>query len=161
MSSFLQDVRYALRQLRTRPTFSVVTILTLALGIGGITAIFSVVQNVLLRPPAVADPDRIIVVRNVWKGRVTYGGLSAGAFTDLQAQLKAAETLAATQTVSLTLESQDTPERIVGEKVTGDYFRLSGVAPLLGRAFSESEDLPGKDAVVVLSEQMWRARFQG
>src|SRR3954468_17009401 len=106
------DVRFSLRLLRKNAGFTATAVLTLALGIGGTTAIFSVVYSVLLRPLSVQEPDRIVTVWNVWRGH-NLGAMSAGDFADIQRDLRSVEVMAAVQTASFTLESPEAAERVV------------------------------------------------
>ena len=124
---FVRDIRVAVRQLHKNMSSTLITMITLAVGIGGTAAIFSLVNSVLLRPLPADSPERIAVIWNVWKGKL--GPMAAGDFTDMKQQLEGAETMAAVQAGSFTLEDQSTPERIIGQRVTGEFFSTFGVAP--------------------------------
>jgi putative ABC transport system permease protein len=158
METTLQDLRYGFRMLRKSPLFTTVAILTLALGIGANTAIFSVVNNVLLKPLPFDRPERVMLVAETWQG--LNGRVSAGNFIDWQQQTTAFERLAAGQVFSFNLATREAPERIVGNRVTHNFFSVFGVAPILGRTFAPAEDQPGGERVVVLSESTWKRRFQ-
>ena len=160
MRTLIQDFRYGLRILRKTPAFTLVAVLTLGLGIGANTAIFSVVDAVLLRPLAIIQPDRVILLQEMWQGRGS-GGVSPGNFGDIRDQNKSFSSVSASASAAYNLATEDTPERIDGEKVTAEYFHTFGIQPLLGRSFTETEDSPGHNAVAVISEGLWRTRFHG
>jgi putative ABC transport system permease protein len=152
------DLRYALRSLRQRPGFTVLTVLTLALGIGATSAIFSVVNGVLLLPLPYDRPDDVVVVHTILEGNPR-GELSPPEYWDLREQARSFTHLAAFSDGSLTLTGSGTPERLQAGFVTADALRLLGVSPARGRAFAAEEDLPGRPAVVLLSDGLWRRRF--
>ncbi len=152
------DLRYALRSLRQRPGFTVLTVLTLALGIGATSAIFSVVNGVLLRPLPYDRPDNVVLLHTRLDG-VPGRELSLPEYFDLREQSRSLSRIAAFSDGSLTLTGSGTPERLQAGFVTADAFPLVGVAPARGRAFSAEEDLPGKPQVVLLSDGLWRRRF--
>jgi putative ABC transport system permease protein len=158
MEALLHDARYGVRMLRKNPGFTAVTIITLAIGIGANTTIFSAVNGVLLKPLPFEQPERVVLVAETWKGQ--NGRVSAGNFVDWQEQSTAFEQLAAAQISSFNLATQNAPERIIGDRVTYNFFSVFGVAPILGRTFSPSEDQPGSEPALVLSERLWRQRFQ-
>src|ERR1700757_3521705 len=158
MRSLLQDLRYGIRLLRKTPAFTVVAVLTLGLGIGANTAIFSIVNAVLLRPLSFEKPDRVVLLQGVWQGRGS-GGVSPGNFHDIREETKSFSSVSASAGAAYNLATEDTPERIDGEKVTAEYFHTFGVRPLIGRTFSETEDSPGHNSVVVISQGLWRTRF--
>ncbi|HEX9945631.1 MAG TPA: ABC transporter permease [Thermoanaerobaculia bacterium] len=152
-----QDVTFALRQLATHPAFTLIAVLTLALGIGATTAIFSVVHAVVLRPLPVADPDRLVYVSSQWKDlRST---LSAGNYTTLAAEQRVFASLAAAQFSSFTFAEGESAERTLGKRVTASFFDVFGVPPEHGRVFGAAEDQPGSEKVVVLSHRLWARRF--
>ena len=159
MKTFLQDFRYALRMLRKSPGFAAVAIGTLALGIGATTAIFSLVRAVLLDPLPFGDADRIVAVMEVWKGQ--RGNVSGGMFADLRRDSKSFDLLAATRFSSMNLAVGDDAERVLGARVTHEFFSVFGVPPALGRAIRPEEDRPGGERVVVLSHRVWSSRFGG
>src|SRR6185312_15239611 len=121
MHSFIHDLRYGLRILRKSPAFTIVAVLTLAIGIGANTAIFSIVDAVLLRPLAMQNPDRVMLVQEIWQGHGG-GGLSVGNFADLRDQTHSFSDVSASASTAFNLATQDAPERIDGELVTADYF---------------------------------------
>jgi putative ABC transport system permease protein len=157
MDPLLQNLRFALRSLRRSPTLSVAVVLTLALCIGATTAIFSVVHAVLFRPLPFADPDGILLFREVWRGMP--GDVSVGNWADTRRQDRLFQYLVPMQGASLNLAGSDQPENVPAARVGADFFRLLGVRPALGRDFAAEEDQPGHDAVVVLSDQLWHRRF--
>jgi putative ABC transport system permease protein len=154
----LQDFRYGLRILRKTPAFTLVALLTLGLGIGANTAIFSIVDAVLLRPLAMVQPDRVMLLQEMWQGRGS-GGVSPGNFSDIKQENSSFLSVSASNSAAFNLATDEAPERIDGEKATAEYFHTFGVQPLLGRTFTESEDTPGHDSVAVISEGLWRTRF--
>ncbi|MGH9349751.1 MAG: ADOP family duplicated permease [Vicinamibacterales bacterium] len=151
------DVRFAVRQLSKAPGFALVAVLTLTLGIGATTAIFSVVHAVVLRPLPFPEPDRVMVVGEDWQGRPS--SASVGNFVDWRTHAQSFAALGAMQTFSFNLSDGDTPERVVGGRVTPTWFDVARIAPLHGRVFTPEEDVPGRDRVVVLSHRLWTRRF--
>jgi putative ABC transport system permease protein len=146
------DVRYAARALRHAPSFTLVAVLTLALGIGANTAIFSVVYGVLLRPLPYAHPESLV---SVWDG-----GHSLAEFVGVRDRNRTlVATAAYRDRVGIGLSGDAEPVQLAGAQVTADLFRVLGKSPALGRGFTTGEDLPGNGAVVVLSDALWRARF--
>jgi len=139
------------------PAFALVAVLSLALGIGATTAIFSVVDAVLLRPLAVENPDRVMFLNETW--REVPGGMSVGNFSDIQKEAHSFEVIGASNSAAFNLATEDMPERVDGELVTASYFEVAGVSPMLGRVFTAAEDAPGRGQVVVLSERLWRTRL--
>jgi predicted permease len=152
-----QDLTFALRQYRTHPGFTLAAVLTLAIGIGATTAIFSVVHAVVLRPYAYADPDQVLLTFSTWRGNL--GSWSVGNFNYFDQRLATTAHFAAAASTSLNLAEGDQPERIVGRRVTHDFFPLFGIAPAYGRTFTPEEDQPGATNVVVLSHRLWQRRF--
>lgn len=157
MSHLLQDIRYALRQLGKKPGFAAVAVITLALGIGANTAMFSVIRAVLLSPLAMQEPSRVVYLQEQW--RDIFPGLSVGNFADVQQQSTSFASLCASNDASFNLATRETPERVEGEIATANYFATFGIQPLAGRVFRTDEDKPGHSQVVVISERLWRARF--
>ena len=158
-SGLLRDAAYALRQLGRAPGFTAAAIGTLALGIGATSAIFSLVWAVVLKPLPGVDPKRTVTVESLFQGHP--GGVSAGNFVDWQARATQLEHLAAVDGASFNLSETGSPERVAAERVSSDFFSVFRTPPLLGRTFAASEDAPGQDRVVVLSEGLWRRRFGG
>jgi putative ABC transport system permease protein len=155
-----QDVRYGLRMLRRNPGLTFVAMLTLALGIGANTAIFSVVNAVLLRSLPYREPDRLVYLhqRRPQEGAIL--ALSAD-FLDWRDQAKSFEKIAAIDGGSVDLTQNGEAERLSAGVVSADLFATLGVAPLLGRTFTPAEDLAGGPPVVILSNDLWRRRFGG
>jgi putative ABC transport system permease protein len=156
MHGLLQDVRYALRQLRKSPGFAAVAIITLALGIGANTAIFSVVNAVLLRPLPYKDDGRLVVVLHNGRNPVAPAN-----FVDWQSQNHSFESMGAAESWSPNLTSTDNPENLAGLRVTSEILPMLGVQPLLGRVFLPEEQQAGKDLEVVLSYSLWQNHFAG
>ncbi|HEV3469190.1 MAG TPA: ABC transporter permease [Pyrinomonadaceae bacterium] len=163
MRTLLQDVRYGLRVLSKRPGFTAVAVLTLALGIGANTAIFSLVSAVLVRPLKFKDPDRLVMVwEEVLAIGVTGDSVAPANYADWKAQNSSFEDTAAFELRSYDLTGDGgEPERLTGFGVTANVFALVGVGPELGRAFTPEEDAPGAPKVVVLGHGLWRRRFGG
>jgi putative ABC transport system permease protein len=160
MSDILRDMRYAARQLAASPGFTIVAILTLALGIGATSSIFSVVNGVLLRPLPYPDPDRLVRVHEIVP---QYGrfAVAPATFLDWRQQNDVFERIATFQSGSATLMFGDNAERVPNANVSWDIFELLGTAPFMGRGFRADEDTPGKNAVIVISYGMWQRRFGG
>ena len=158
MSSILQDLRYALRSLRKSPGFTLVAVLTLALGIGANTSIFSVVNAALLRPLPYPEPERLVRVFSERDGDAWT--VSPPDFVDWRDQAGVFQHAAALNSGSdFTLTGTDTPERVPGAQVTPDFFAVLGTTPALGRAFTADNGVVGQDKVAVLSDELWRRRF--
>ena len=156
-----QDLRYAARTLRRSPGFALVAILTLALGIGANTAIFSVVDAVILRPLPYPEPTRLVELwGNVKRAKVERRGASYPDYVDWRDQSQSFTSMAAVDGSAMTLTGIDEPERIQAEVVSQPYFDLLGIRPALGRLFRPDEDkVPQRDAVVVLGDSLWKRRF--
>ena len=160
MTELRQDVSFTGRQMRRNPGFTLVATLTLALGIGGTTAIFSAVDAVVLRPLPLREPARLMVVAETFQG--SPADVSAGDYTDANAGVTSFEGgLAAEQYSSFNLAEGGTPERVIGGRVTANYFDVLGAHPAIGRGFRADEDRPGSEHVVVLSHRLWTRRFGG
>jgi putative ABC transport system permease protein len=160
--SLLQDLRYAARQLGKHRGFTVVAALTLALGIGANTAIYSVVNAVLLRPLAYAHPDRLVALQpTVNRENPVPTNLSAPEFLDLQSNARILQGVAAAWPIDINLTGTATPERVQAAVVSSNFFQLLGVAPMLGRDFTP-EDAGGRIGyVVVISWDLWQRQFGG
>jgi predicted permease len=153
-----QDLAFTARQLFKNPGFTAVALLTLALGIGATTAIFSAVYAVVLQPFPLREPSRLMLVGEVWEG--TPQVMSVGNYVDVNAAIPDFEQgLSALNYASYNLADETAPERVVGARVTANYFDVMGVRPILGRTFTADEDRPGSDRVVVLSHRLWTRRF--
>ena len=157
----MTDLRYALRQLIKSPGFAAVTILTLALGIGACTAIFSVVNAVLLRPLDYPDPARLVVIRETQLPDFPEFSVSPPNYLDWEKQTKSFENLAAYSGSRINLTGDGEPQQLIGVKATAHYFDVYGIKPALGRMFLPEEDAPGKNHVVVLSNPFWHRVFGG
>jgi putative ABC transport system permease protein len=159
IDAFRQDLRYAVRQLIRSPGFTAVAVLTLGLGIGANTAIFSVVNTVLLRPLPYPEPSRLVSVTerrpNGAPGSVSYQN-----FLDWRKD-GALESMALFRTQSFNVGGADRPERVAGALVSAEYFRALGLSPAAGRYFLEGEDTPGRDRLAVISHGLWQRRFGG
>jgi putative ABC transport system permease protein len=157
MDSLIQDFRYAIRSLLKAPGFLLVTLLTLALGIGANTAIFSVVNAVLLRALPFRDPDQLVLVREVFGG-TEQGSVSGPNFVDWKQRNHSFSGMTTWRGINLALVGAGEPEEIRAVTADADYFKVMGVDPILGRGFLPGED-QGRATVVVLSETLWRSRF--
>src|SRR5476649_2632973 len=146
----MNDLKFALRQLWKYPGFSAVAILTLALGIGACTAIFSVVNAVLLRPLDYPDPARLVVMRETQLPDFPEFSVSPPNYLDWEKQTKSYENLAAYSGSRVNLTGDGEPQQLIGVKATARYFDVYGIKPALGRTFLPEEDAPGKNHVVVL-----------
>ena len=156
------DIRYALRTMMRNPGFAAVAILTLALGIGANTAIFTVFNGVLLRPLPYPDADRLVAVQEVVPKWASFGpGLPVAAwhFREWRKQSRSFDGLALVAGLSFTLTSGGDPELVSAQRVSATLFPLLGIQTSLGRTFTEEEDRPGSDHVVVLSDRLWTRRF--
>jgi putative ABC transport system permease protein len=157
----MNDLRFAFRQLLKNPGFTAVAVITLALGIGANTAIFSIVSSVLLRPLPFKDPDRLVTVweRSVKRGyEMNHVGVAT--FLDWKTQNKAFESMATfTLDQGLSLTGNHEPERVTAVPVSANLFEVLGVNPTVGRAFRTEEETPGNDQVVILSHGLWQRRF--
>src|SRR5205823_1700442 len=157
----LNDFRDALRQLIKAPSFTIVAILTLALGIGACTAIFSVVNVVLLRPLDYPDPDRIVVIRETNLPKFPEFSVSPPNYLDWEKQTKSYESLAAYTSSRVNLTGDGEPQQLLALKTTAHYFDVYGVKPIVGRILLPEEDAQGKNHVVVLSYAFWQRVFGG
>ncbi|HKG98524.1 MAG TPA: ABC transporter permease, partial [Pyrinomonadaceae bacterium] len=160
LADLLHDLRYAARMLRKNPAFTIIAVIALALGIGANTAIFSVVNTVLLRPLPYKDPERLVMV---WEDATKHGyprdTPAAANFVDWRDQNQVFEGMAAIADTSFNLTGAGDPERLEGRRVSANLFPLLGVEPQIGRVFSAAEDQPGAQRVVLLSYGLWQRRF--
>ena len=158
----VQDVRYAVRVVRRNPGFATAAALTFALGIGASTAMFSVVNGVLLRPLPYADPDRLLVV---WEHDVVRGHdrnvVAVPNFEAWRERSRSFAMMAGLVPLPATIAGAPNPERVMGAEVSPGYFRMLGVTPALGREFSADEERAGGADVLVLSDGFWRSHFGG
>jgi putative ABC transport system permease protein len=161
MDTWLKDVRYAFRRLRKSPGFALIVLLTLALGIGANSAIFSVVNTVLLRPFPYRDPERLVIVDHFYPSLNNLeAGASAPGFRDLRDKASIFDGVFVMNGWSPALTGTNgEPQRLQGTRGSGLIFKTLGVAPILGRPFTPEEDEPGKNHVVVLSYGFWQRQF--
>jgi putative ABC transport system permease protein len=161
MNTLWQDLRYAARMLLKKPGFAFIAVFTLALGIGANTAIFSVVNAVLLRPLPFQHPEQLFTL---WERYPNHGQANpaAGNYLDWQAQNRVFAQMAIYDPFrKFNLTHEDRPERIAGAAVSASLFALLGVGPAQGRAFLPEEEQPGRNQVVIVSHNLWRRRFAG
>ncbi len=160
MHTLIEDLRYGLRTLRKSPGFSVVAVVILSLGIGANAAVFSVVNAVLLESLPLDEPERVVALWEYDRIRGTdREGTSQPDLEDLRQQTRSFEHLEAYSPITLTLASEDDPERLAAARVSADYFEALGVAPMVGRGFEPADQQRGGAPVVALSEGLWRRRF--
>lgn len=163
MHSLLQDLRFAIRQLRKSPGFALTTILTLALGIGATTAMFSLINSVLLRPLPFPEPDRLMMIAPLEQSPLSSGlpsSISYPDFFDWRSRQHSFDAIASYHRDSHTLTGSGTPQELESETVSADFFRVLGVNPMLGRGFVADDEKKGT-RVVVLSHELWQSTFGG
>lgn len=159
MTGLFQDLRFSLRQLRKNPGFTAVAVITLALGIGANTAIFSVVYAVVLRPLGYTDPDQLVLVKElIPKASPDPIPVSAPDVIQLQHSRDLFSGVAAFAGVGFDLSGRTSPQRVIGERVNANLFSLLGIEPLLGRTFTTEEDQPGQ-RVAIMSYALWQRQF--
>jgi predicted permease len=164
MERLIQDIRYAARVLLKARAVTAVAAVALALGIGANTAIFSVVNAVLLRPLPYADPEQLVML---WENNpnIQVGfdllPVAVANFVDWRDQGESFEHVSILDSNRLTLTGGERPERVAGASVSANFFQLMGVGPALGRAFTREEDRPGSNRVAIISHAMWQSRFGG
>jgi putative ABC transport system permease protein len=161
LESLFQDIRFGLRLLWRSPGFTAVAIITLALGIGANTAIFSVINAVLLRPLPFPQPERLVMVFNTLAGVTNQNGISYPNFRDLQASNPAFEQMGAYQQDSVTITGVGEARAVPAAVVTSSVFGVLKTEPMAGRIWTPEEDLPASAPVVVLGENLWRQQFGG
>ena len=160
MSILLQDLRYGLRMLLKQPAFTAIAVITLALGIGANTVVFSYINAMLLRPFAFKDLARAVFVSETIPKQGREGiSVAPANFRDWQRQTKSFEYLAAFHGWDVNLTGSDVAERVEGFRVTSDYFSLIGITPQLGRTLAAGDFHPGRDTVVVLSHGFWQRKL--
>ena len=152
-----QDIAFTWRQMIASPGFTAIAILTLALGIGGTTAIFSALYAVVLQPIAIREPDRLLLVGETFQGQIS--SMSVGIYIDAVGGTQAFEGLAAERFSNVNLSDGITPERVSAGYVTANFFSVMGASPTIGRTFTADEDQPGTNHVIVLSHRLWLRRF--
>jgi predicted permease len=162
MGSVVWDLRYSLRSLARNPGFTAVVVIVLALGIGANTAIFTIIDSVLLKPLPYPDPGRLV---KIW-GRFTGIGIpddrnwiSVPEFKDLERLNRSFSGLAAMSGASFNISPEGMPERVDGAAVSASFFPMLGVKPEVGRLFTREEETPGRDRVVLISHGLWQRRF--
>jgi putative ABC transport system permease protein len=162
METLIKDIKYGVRGLLKKPGFTVIALITLALGIGANTAIFSVVNAVLLRPLQFKDPEQLVVV---WED-ATFAGFPRNTpapanYVDWKNQSQSFADMAASAETSFNITGDGEPERVSAFAVTANFFPLFGVQPLIGRNFLPEEDRPGANKVTLLSHSLWQSRYGG
>jgi len=162
MDSMIRDVKFAVRGLLKKPAFTLIAVLTLALGIGANTAIFSVVNAVLLKPLAAKDPDRLMTF---WHSAPAKGlkhvDLNDALVAYYRDRTRTFQSLAAFETGNFSITGGGEPEVVPAAIVTFNYFEVLGREPLYGRTFTPQEDTPGNNHVALLSYALWQRRFGG
>ncbi len=155
-----QDIRYALRTLRQSPGFTLVAILTLALGIGANTTIFSVINAVLLRPLPYSHPDQLVLLAEHWPAFPILS-VSYLNYKDFRDQSSSYETVAAIQPINYTLTGSTEPERVDGMMISASLLPMLGIQPAVGRTISQDDDRVGGAPVALISYALWQRRFSG
>jgi putative ABC transport system permease protein len=161
MHSFYQDVRFGLRTLRRTPTSTAAAVITLALGIGANTAIFTAVNDFLLRPLPFGDPGRLVAVTAFERQQAISGWASAPDFRDWRSQNRVFTDMSARYERAFNVTGGAEPERIAGMEVTASFFPVLGVTPILGRDFRPAEDRPGGAPVAIVSHAFWQRQLGG
>src|SRR3989442_14247414 len=161
MDTLFQDLRYAVRTLAKSSGFTLVAVLTLALGIGANTAIFSVFYGVLLRPLPYAEPDRIVGLAQTYPGGRGAKSVTYVQFQFLERHSQIFQSLAGSASAGFNLSNGTQADRVHGLRVSKEYFRVLGVAPAFGRAFLADEDQPSGPSAIILSDGLWRGRLGG
>jgi len=163
IESLLQDIRYGIRTLGKNPGFTAVAVLTLALGIGANTAIFSVVENVLLRPLPYPQPGNLVQIWNTYPPQAPRAGLSPGDYADWRQQNASFSEMGGYAHISqgFNLTGEGEPQRVLGSYASAGLFPLLGIHLAAGHYFVEEEDRAGSSPVVILSHQLWQSRFGG
>ena len=162
MDNLISDIRYGIRNLIKRPGITLIAVITLALGIGANSAIFSAINALLLNPLPIPDQDRVMAI---WDKDPNHGyehnEVAVANYFDWRAQNHSFEKLALYRWWNVNLTGIDTPERIQGFLVTSNFFDTLGVQPMIGRGFSEGEDQPGAADVAIIAYSLWQRRFGG
>ena len=162
MQTFLQDLRYATRTLGRAPAYTAIAVLTLALGIGANTGIFSVIHGVLLKDLPFANGARVVRLKQpVAAGQIDDAGFSVREIADLRSRSRSLQTIVEYHSMSFNMLRRGEPQRVQTGVVSANYFDALGVRPMLGRTFREGEDQAGATPVVVLSYRFWRERLGG
>jgi predicted permease len=159
MDTIQADLRWALRSIKQHPGFATLAVLTIALGIGANTAIFTVVRSVLLRPLPYDRPDGVVAIHTRWANQAQGDWLSGPEITDIRGAASLELATAYQDGVALNFTGDGEPERVIGSAASWELFPLLGVSPILGRAFTAEEDQPNQSPVIVLGWGLWRRRF--
>ena len=154
-----EHIRFGVRRFFKDPAFAIVIVLTLALGIGLNTAVFSIIDAVLLRPLPYSDPGRLVTVNHYYAHKDLVSGVSVPGFLEYRDHTRSFESLAVTTGWAPNLTGVERPERITGGAISHGYFEVFGVRPAMGRFFLKEEDTPGRDDVVILSDGFWKRRM--
>lgn len=160
IGTIVSDLRFAMRRLRAEPAFSGVALLTLALGIGGTTAIFSAVNPILFESLPYPRPDRLVALQESHANGARSDG-TYGMYTELTRRAQSFEAIALAKPWLPTIVGSTEPERLAGQRVSAAYFRVLGVSPVAGRDFTVEDDRPNGTNVVIISHALWRRRFAG
>lgn len=161
MTGLLNDVRFAARSLFRYPMFTAIAVLTLALGIGANTAVFTLVDGVLLSPLPYSDSERLVSIEHLGRDGQDELSMSTGLYALYREHVTATRSLALHTSAAVNLVSNGESERIAVQAVTPGFFEVLGVSPSSGRAFVDEEGAPGGEQVVILSDGMWKSRFGG
>jgi putative ABC transport system permease protein len=157
-----QDVRYSVRLLLRTPGVTLIALLTIGLGIGANTAIFSIINGVLLRPLPVKDPERLVLIQHASiSDRTQLAAVSPGNFYDIQRASRLVQPMAAFSGAAFTLTGRGDPERLQGIDSCGSVLEVAGVQPILGRIYTEADTTPGSPRVIVISHRLWQRLFAG
>ena len=157
----LRDVLHVFRMLRRSPGFTAAALLTLALGIGATSAVFSVVRTVMLEPPPYRDPDRIVAVWETNRGGTSRNVIAPANFVAWRERVRTLEHLGMVGPANLVLMIDGQPSNVSGLTMSADVFAALGVGPALGRAYTVEEDFGGRSTVIVLSYEFWQSRLGG
>jgi putative ABC transport system permease protein len=160
MEAFRQDMRYGLRMLLAKPSFTLIAVLALALGIGVNSAIFSVVNGVLLKPLGYKEPEKLVRIWEKWGG-FDQGSVAYLNFKDWRERNQSFEKIAAARWTGFNLTGGDQPERVTGRQVSSEMLAVLGVTPAIGRDFRPDEDREGANKVALISDSLWQRRFGG
>lgn len=161
MQRFWQDVRFATRLMTRFPGVTAAAVITLALGTGVNTALFSIVNAVLLRPLPFPEADELVLIWRAEPPGLEFGSASYARYVDWRARNRTFDEMGAVAPMGLTLTGREAPERIAGAQASASFFRALGASPAIGRWFTDDEDAPGAPRVVVLSHALWTRRFGG
>ena len=162
MENLRSDITYALRNLLKRPGFTLIAVITLAVGIGANTSIFSAIHSLLLKPLPFPEIDRVVAIWDKLPSEgVDHNEVTFANYLDWQTQNQSFEQLALHRWWSANLAGIDPPERIQGFLVTANFLDVTGMKPIMGRNFSSEENQPGKDAVAIITHSLWQRRFGG